>query len=73
MENLAGKCLLLRRVRIKDEATLAKTIYEQSIKNSWPGLGSDIKHICFKIDIPDLNYHDNTKVNIKKAILSNYY
>ena len=51
---------------MKKEATLARKIYEQSIKNSWPGLGNDIKHICLKIDIPDLNYHDNIKVDIKK-------
>ena len=58
---------------MKEETPLAKMVYEQSIKNSWPGLGNDVKHICLKIGIPDLNYHDNTKVNIKEAIMSNYY
>lgn len=28
--------------------------------------------ICLKNGIPDLNYHDNTIVNIKRVILSNY-
>ena len=62
------KCLLLRRIRMKEETALAKMVYEQSIKNSWPVLGNDVKHICLKFGKPDLNYHDDTKVNIKKAI-----
>ena len=37
------KCLLLRRIRMKEETALAKMVYVQSIKNSWPGLGKDIK------------------------------
>ena len=58
---------------MKEETALAKMVYLQAIKNNWPGLGKDIKNICLKIGIADLNYHDNTKVNIKKAIWSNYY
>ena len=73
MENLARQMSFIRRNRIKDQETLARKIYELSIKKSWPGLGNDIKYICLKIGIPDLNHHDNAKVNIKKVILSNYY
>ena len=61
------KCLLLRRIKMKEETALAKMVYLQAIKNNWPGLGKDVKNICLKIGIPDLNYHDNTKVNIKKS------
>ena len=51
---------------MKEETALAKMVYLQAIKNNWPGLGKDIKNICLKFGIPDLNYYDNTKVNIKK-------
>ena len=37
------KCLLLRRIKMKEETPLAKKVYLQSIKNSWPGLGRDVK------------------------------
>ena len=67
------KCLLLRRIKMKDETALAKKVYLESIKYGWPGLARDVKNICLKIGIPDLNYHDNTKVNIKKAIRANYF
>ena len=43
------KCILLRRIRTKEETTLAKMVYEQSIKNSWPGLGKYVKNICLKL------------------------
>ena len=53
---------------MKEEMTLAKKIYKQLIKNSWPGLGNDVQQICLKFGIADLNYHDNTKVNINQSI-----
>ena len=32
------KCLLLRRIKMKEEMALAKKVYLESIKNNWLGL-----------------------------------
>ena len=37
------------------ETSLAKEIYEEQLKNNWPGLAKEAKEICEEIGINNIN------------------
>ena len=51
-----------------DETTLARMIYEEQIKNDWPGLGKEAKSISNRLKIDDANKTNFTKVEYKDIV-----
>ena len=60
-------------VIIEDKNALAKQGYQQAKANKWPGLGSEVREICKKIQIQDINKYNITKQEIQKAIYEPHY
>ena len=49
------KCLLLNQIKALPDGSLAKITYMEAESRGWPGLGQEVRHICLKVGIPDLN------------------
>ena len=67
------KCQLLLRIKMLDEAALAKQVYQQAETNSWPGLGSEVRQICEEIQIQDINKYNVGKKEIQQAVYEAHY
>ena len=57
---------LLFHIRSLQDPSLAKQVYDQQLKYSWPGLVQEGQEICEKLGIPDV-----TKVKADKLELKN--
>ena len=67
------KILLLLRIKSHDADVLCRKVYDEGVKNGWPGLWKEVTQICEEIGIPDVNYVKVSKHDIKKAIFENHY
>ena len=67
------KCLLLNQIKSLPEGSLAQITYLEAESRGWPGLGQEVRQICLKIGIPDLNKHIIRKQEIQKAIQKSHY
>ena len=52
---------------------MAHQVFLESIKNNWPGLGAEISLICQQVGLPDINYNEVCKSEIKYAISLHHY
>ena len=66
------KLLLILRIKNHGNETLCKQVYEEGKKNGWPGLGQDAEKICRMLEIPDVNYSDISKQDVRKAIFEHH-
>ena len=55
--------MLVKHVRELDEDSLARLMYEEQVKNDWPGLAREATAICKELVIEDVN---ETKQGIKE-------
>jgi hypothetical protein len=67
------KCLLLNQIKSLPEGSLAQITYLEAESRGWPGLGQEVRQICLKIGIPDLNKYVIRKQEIQKAIQKSHY
>ena len=67
-----AKLLLLKRIKGQSMTTLSRQILEEQQTNNWPGLAAEVREICTEIEIPDLNSHEISSGDIKKAILHHH-
>ena len=67
------KCQLLVRIKRLEEDALAKQVYKQAEEKGWPGLGEEVRYICEKIQIPDINKYDVQKKEIQVALFDAHY
>ena len=67
------KILLLMRIKGHGMNTLCRQVYEEGIKNDWPGLAKEVAEICKEIGISNVNEVRVTKSEIKKAIFNHHY
>ena len=67
------KCLLLLRIKLLEDGSLAKTINEEAEDQGWPGLWKEVRSICIEIGIPDINLYQVRKQDVKKAIFKAHY
>ena len=63
----------MRRIQEQKRSSLARQVYEEQVKHSWPGLAKEVKDICYEVKIPDVNHNRVTKEEIKEAIFWNHY
>jgi len=61
-------CLLLTRVKNLPPNSLEKAVYLEAEDNNWPGLGKEVREICMKIGINDINTNTVKKHEIVKAL-----
>ena len=47
--------LMMAKKIMTQETSLAKEIYEEQLKNNWPGLATKVKEICEEIGINNIN------------------
>ena len=67
------KCLLLIRIKALPDGSLAKIVYEEAESRGWPGLGKEVRQICQSLGLPDINKHNVSKTDVKKAIQKDHY
>ena len=65
--------LLLAKKLMSQERSLAKEIYEEQLKNDWPGLSVEVKEICREIGVHNLNEKDVSKEELEDAIYFHNY
>ena len=65
--------LLLAKKILSQERSLAKDIYKEQIKNDWPGLAAEVKDICEKVGVSNLNEEEVSKEELEDAIFYHNY
>ena len=63
------KILLIIHIRSLDENALARRVYEEQKKNSWPGLSSETSLLCQTLSIEDCNLTKLGKTSYRKILL----
>ena len=67
------KILLVMRIKQQEEDSLSKQVYKEGKEKGWPGLGSEVKEICEKLNLPDVNENYIPKSAVKNAIFNHHY
>ena len=65
--------LLMARKILSQERSLAKEIYTEQLQHDWPGLAQEVKEICDKIGVNNINEEDVSKDEIEEGIYYNHY
>ena len=72
MENkiIEKKLGLMFHIKSLDDTTLAKQIYNEQVKNSWPGLTQEVNELCENMNIPNIikSEENMTKYTWKKLV-----
>ena len=55
-------------LRMMDKRFLARQIYEEQVREGWPGLFREVEGICTQVGLPDANMVTVTKAQVDKAI-----
>ena len=63
--------MLIHHIKQLDERTLANQVYKEQIKYDWPGLASECKEICDRLNIDNVNVTECPKDEYKKWIVKN--
>ena len=63
------KVMLIIHIRSLDENALARRVYEEQKKNSWPGLASETSLLCQTLSIEDCNLTKLGKTSYRKILL----
>ena len=67
------KIMLVRRLQEKERTSLARCVYEEQLRQGWPGLAREVTRICDEVKIDDVNFNKVKKEDIKEAIFMNHY
>ena len=62
------KCMLVHHIRGLEENTMARMMYEEQRKNSWPGLADEVSIICSKLNVEDGNLTSLSKGAYRKLV-----
>ena len=65
--------MLVMRIQKQKTTSLARMVYEEQLKHSWPGLAMEVTEICAEIKVEDVNHNMVKKEEIKDAIFINHY
>ena len=65
--------LLLAKKIMSQSKSLVKDIYEEQLKNDWPGLGVEVKEICREIGVNNMNENYVSKEELEEAICFHNY
>ena len=64
----ASKVKMVMALRMMDKKFLARQVYDEQVRQGWPGLAREVAEVCLQIDLPDANSLDVTKSQVDKAI-----
>ena len=53
--------MLVHHIQGLEENTMARMMYEEQKKNSWPGLADEVSIICSKLNVEDGNHTSLSK------------
>ena len=68
-----AKCLLLRQIQQLEDTALAKRVCQEAEDRNLPGLKQEVRDICRKIGIKDINQYNVSKSQIKDAMFYSHY
>jgi hypothetical protein len=49
------KIMLVHHIRNLEEGALAKMIYQEQVRNNWPGLAKESEELCEELGVEDVN------------------
>ena len=64
----AEKVKMVIALRGMDERFLARQVYNEQVRQEWPGLAREVAEICLQIGLPDANVVTIAKAQVDKAI-----
>ena len=59
------KVMFIHHLKTTENTTLAKVIYNEEVENGWPGLDNEVKIICEKLSVEDVNATDVCKASYR--------
>ena len=59
---------MVKHVRELEDDSLAKQMYEEQVKNSWPGLAKEAEEICKELYIENVNETKKGKIEYHKEV-----
>ena len=65
------KLLLSKKILsliMSQEISQAKDIYQEQIKNDWPGLAAEVKNVCEKVGVSNLTEEEMSKEELEDII-----
>ena len=65
--------LLLAKMILSQERSVAKDIYQEQIKCDWPWLAAEIKDICENVGVSNLNEDEVSKEELEDGIYYHHY
>ena len=77
MENkiIIRKLNLIYHIKSLDDSSIAKEIFNEQVRNCWPGLVSECRDLCELLNIPDITHPDceytknEWKQLVKKSVM----
>ena len=63
------KLMLVHHLKQMEEGSLARQVYDEQIKNNWPGLATEARVICARLRLEDVNRTECSKLEYKAMIL----
>ena len=62
------KLTFANAIKLLNEESLAKQIWEEQVKNEWPGLSKESVEICRVLELPNIVKEDKKKIEWKKSV-----
>ena len=62
------KIMLIHHIRSLEEEALAKTMYDEQVRNLWPGLAKEAEKLCEQLELEDVNKTELTKKMFTKEV-----
>ena len=62
------KILLVKHIRELEENSLARLMYEEQVRNNWPGLAKETADICRELFLEDVNITKKGKAEYSKDV-----
>ena len=63
------KLMLVHHLKQMEEGSLARQVYDEQIRNNWPGLAEEARTICARLRLEDVNRTECSKNEFKEMIL----
>ena len=63
-----AKIMLIHHIRQLEEGSLAQRMYDEQVKNIWPGLANEVEDLCEKLGIENCNETELTKKMFAKIV-----
>ena len=62
------KLTFANAIKLLDEGSLARQIWDEQIINDWPGLSKESVELCKKLELPNIIKEDKKKIEWKSSV-----